>query len=105
MTDEQGRASEKRERVKLIDIENVEFELGRKAEKRNRLDGQYSTILSEPCTPHKSSLAEKLIKSVGEDSCMGVRRHYASYMGARSTNSDTTNVPKFSSFNTPHGFC
>ena len=36
-----------------------------------RLKGEISqikqnlTILSEPCTPHKSSLAKKLIKSVG----------------------------------------
>ena len=65
MTDEQGRASEKKERVKPIDVENVEFEFVRKVEKENRLDGQYSTILSEPCTLHESSLAKKLIKSVG----------------------------------------
>ena len=65
MTDEQGRSSEKKERVKPIDVENVEFEFVRKVEKGNRLDGQYSSILSEPCTLHKSSLAEKLIKSVG----------------------------------------
>ena len=105
MTDEQGRAPEKKERVKPIDIENVEFEFVRKVEKGNRLDGQYSTILSEPCTLHKSSLAEKLIKSVGGDTCTGVRRHCASNMGVRSTNSGTTNVPKFSSFSTPCGFC
>ena len=65
MTDEQGRASEKKERIKPIDVENVEFEFVRKVEKGNRLDGQYSTILSEPCTLHKSSLAKKFIKSMG----------------------------------------
>ena len=65
MTDEQGRASEKKGRVKPIDVENVEFEFVRKVERQNKLNGQYSTILSEPCTLHKSSLAEKLTKSVG----------------------------------------
>ena len=54
MTDEQGRASEKKERVKPIDVENVEFEFVRKVEKKNRLDGQYSTILSEQCTLQKT---------------------------------------------------
>ena len=65
MTDEQGRASEKKGRVKPIDVENVEFEFVRKVERGNKLDEQNLTILSEPCTPHKSSLAKKLIKSVG----------------------------------------
>ena len=59
MTDEQGRASEKKGRVKPIDVENVEFEFVRKDERGNELYEQYSTILSEPCTLHKSSLAEK----------------------------------------------
>ena len=66
MTDEQGRASEKKGRVKPIDVENVEFEFVREVERGNKLDEQNLTILSEPCTPHKSSLAKKLIKSVGE---------------------------------------
>ena len=65
MTDEQGRASEKKGRVKPIDVENVEFEFVRKVERGNKLDEQNLTILSEPCTPHKSSLAKKLIKSMG----------------------------------------
>ena len=65
MTDEQGRASEKKERVEPIDVENVEFEFVRKVERGNRLDEQNLTTLSEPCTPHKSSLAEKPIKSAG----------------------------------------
>ena len=65
MTDEQGRASEKKGRVKPIDVENVEFEFVRKVERGNKLDEQNLTILSEPCTPHKSSLAKKLIKSAG----------------------------------------
>ena len=66
MTDEQGRASEKKERVESIDVENVEFEFVREVERGNRLDEQNLTTLSEPCTPHKSSLAKKkLIKSEG----------------------------------------
>ena len=65
MTDEQGRASEKKGRVKPIDVENVEFEFVRKVERGNKLDEQNLTILSEPCTLHKSSLAKKLIKSMG----------------------------------------
>ena len=65
MTDEQGRASEKKERVEPIDVENVEFEFVREVERGNRLDEQNLTTLSEPCTPHKSSLAKKLIKSAG----------------------------------------
>ena len=65
MTDEQGRASEKKGRVKPIDVENVEFEFVREVERGNKLDEQNLTILSEPCTPHKSSLAKKLIKSAG----------------------------------------
>ena len=65
MTDEQGRASEKKERVESIDVENVEFEFVREVERGNRLDEQNLTTLSEPCTPHKSSLAKKSIKSDG----------------------------------------
>ena len=65
MTDEQGRASEKKERVESIDVENVEFEFVREVERGNRLDEQNLTTLSEPCTPHKSSLAKKSIKSEG----------------------------------------
>ena len=65
MTDEQGRASEKKGRVEPIDVENVEFEFVREVERGNKLDEQNLTILSEPCTPHKSSLAKKLIKSAG----------------------------------------
>ena len=38
MTDEQGRASEKKERVESIDVENVEFEFVREVERGNRLD-------------------------------------------------------------------
>ena len=64
MTDEQGRASQKKERVKPIDVENVEFEFVREVERGNKLDEQNLTTLSEPCTPHKSSLAKKLIKSL-----------------------------------------
>ena len=63
MTDEQGRASEKKERVKPIDVENVEFEFVREVERGNKLDEQNLTTLSEPCTPHNSSLAKKLVKS------------------------------------------
>ena len=40
MTDEQGRASEKKERVKPIDVENVEFEFVRELERGNKLDKQ-----------------------------------------------------------------
>ena len=47
MTDEQGRASEKKGRVKPIDVENFEFV--REVERGNKLDEQN---LSEPCTPH-----------------------------------------------------
>ena len=65
MTDEQGRASEKKERVESIDVENVEFEFVREVERGNRLDEQNLTTLSEPCTLHKSSLAKKSIKSEG----------------------------------------
>ena len=65
MTDEQGRASEKKERVESIDVENVEFEFVREVERGNRSDEQNLTTLSEPCTPHKSSLAKKPIKSEG----------------------------------------
>ena len=65
MTDEQGRASEKKERVKPIDVENVEFEFVREVERGNKLDEQNLTTLSEPCTPHNSSLAKKLVKSAG----------------------------------------
>ena len=65
MTDEQGRASEKMERVESIDVENVEFEFVRKVERGNRLDEQNVTTLSEPCTLHKSFLAKKSIKSEG----------------------------------------
>ena len=105
MTDEQERASEKKGRVKPIDLENVEFEFVRKVERGNKLDEQNLTIFSEPCTLHKSSLAKKLIKSVGGgDTCTGVGRHCTSHMGVRPTNSGTTNVPKFSSFSTPRRF-
>ena len=62
MTDEQERTPETQGRVKPIDVRNVEFEFVRRVE--NKLDEQNLTILSEPCTPHKSSIAEKL-KSVG----------------------------------------
>ena len=65
MTDEQEKASEKKERVRPIDVENVEFEFIRKVERRNRLDGQNLTTFSEPCTPHKSSSIENTIKSAG----------------------------------------
>ena len=64
MTDEQERTSEKKGRVKQIDVRNVEFEFVRKVEGENKLDEQNLTILSEPCTPHKTSVAEKLVKSV-----------------------------------------
>ena len=59
MTDEQERASEKKGRVKQIDVRNVEFEFVRKVEGENKLDEQNLTILSEPCTPHKASVAKK----------------------------------------------
>ena len=72
MTDEQGRASEKKERVESIDVENVEFEFVREVERGNRLDGKNFTTLSEPCTPHKSSLAKKLIKSEGGTPMQGL---------------------------------
>ena len=38
MTDEQERASEKKGRVKQIDVRNVEFEFVRKVEGENKLD-------------------------------------------------------------------
>ena len=69
MTDEQGRASEKKERVEPID---VEFEFVREVERGNRLDEQNLTTLSEPCTPHKTSLAKKLIKSAGGTPMQGL---------------------------------
>ena len=65
MTDEQEKASEKKERVRPIDVENVEFEFVRKVERRNRLDEQNLTAFSEPCTPHKSSSIDNTIKSAG----------------------------------------
>ena len=65
MTDEQGRASEKKGIVEPIDVENVELEFIREVERGNKLDEQNLTTLSEPCTRHKSSLAKKLIKSAG----------------------------------------
>ena len=105
MTDEQGRASEKKERVRPIDVENVEFEFVREVERGNRLDEQNLTTLSEPCTPHKSSLIENAIKSVGGNTYTGVREYCASRMGIRPTDSGATDVPKFSSFSTPHRFC
>ena len=105
MTDEQGRASGEKGRVEPIDVENVEFEFVRKVERGNKLDEQNLTTLSEPCTPHKSSLAKKLIKSVGGNTYTGVGGHCASCMGIRPTSSGATNVPKFSSFSTPCGFC
>ena len=71
MTDEQEKASEKKERVRPIDFENVEFEFVRKVERRNRLDQQNLTTFSEPCTPHKSSSIENTIKSVGETPIQG----------------------------------
>ena len=104
MTNEQGRASEKKGRVKPIDVENVEFEFVREVERGNKLDEQNLTILSEPCTPHKSSLAKNLLSLWGGDTCTGVGRHCASHMGVRPTNSGTRNVPKFSSLSTPRRF-
>ena len=65
MTDEQGRASEKKGRVKQIDVKNVEFKFVREVEGENKLDEQNLTILSEPCTPHKVSVAKKHVKSAG----------------------------------------
>ena len=65
MTDEQGRISEKKGSVKPIDVENVEFEFVRKVEGGNKLDEQNLTILSEPCTLHKSSLAKNLLSLWG----------------------------------------
>ena len=65
MTDEQEKALEKKERVRPINVENVEFEFVRKVERRNRLDEQNLTTFSEPCTPHKSSSIENTIKSAG----------------------------------------
>ena len=72
MTDEPGRASEKKERVRPIDVENVEFEFVREVERGNRLDEQNLTTLSEPCTRHKSSLIKNTIKSVGGTSIQGL---------------------------------
>ena len=65
MTDEQEKALEKKERVRPINVENVEFEFVRKVERRNRMDEQNLTTFSEPCTPHKSSSIENTIKSAG----------------------------------------
>ena len=65
MTDEQERTPEKKGRVKQIDVRNVEFEFVRKVEGENKLDEQTLTILSELCSPHKTSVAEKLVKSAG----------------------------------------
>ena len=72
MTDEQGRASEEKERVRPIDVENVEFEFVREVERGNRLDEQNLTTLSEPCTPHKSSLIKNTIKFVGGTPIQGL---------------------------------
>ena len=65
MTDEEERMPEKKGRVKPIGVRNVEFQFVRKVEGENKLEEQNLTILFELCTPHKSSDAEKLIKSVG----------------------------------------
>ena len=104
MTDEQEKASEKKERVKPIDVENVEFEFVRKVERRNRLDEQNLTTFLEPCTPHKSSSIENTIRSVGGNTYTGVGEYCASDMGIRPTDSGATDVPKFSSFSTPLRF-
>ena len=64
MTDEQERTSEKKGRVKQIDVRNVELFV-RKVEGENKLDEQNLTILSELCIPHKPSVAIKLVKSAG----------------------------------------
>ena len=65
MADEQEKASEKKERVRSVDVENVGFQFVRKVERRSRLDEQNLTTFLEPCTPHKSSLIENTIKSGG----------------------------------------
>ena len=74
MTDEQERTPEKKGRVKQIDVRNVEFEFVRKVEGENKLDEQNLTILSELCTPHKTSVAEKLVKSVGGTPVQGLEK-------------------------------
>ena len=76
MTDEQERTPEKKGRVKQIDVRNVEFKFVRKVEGENKLDEQNLTILSEPCTPHKTSVAEKLFKSVDGTPVQGSERSY-----------------------------
>ena len=72
MTDEQERASEKKGRVKQIDVRNVEFKFVRKVEGENKLDEQNLTTLSELCTPHKASVAKKLVKSSGGTPVQGL---------------------------------
>ena len=68
----QERTPEKKGRVKQIDVRNVEFEFVRKVEGENKLYEQNLTILSEPCTPHKTSVAEKLVKSAGGTPVQGL---------------------------------
>ena len=65
MTDGQERIPEKKGRVEPIDVRNVEFKFVRKVEGESKLDEQNLAILSELCTLCKSSITEKLIKSVG----------------------------------------
>ena len=72
MTDEQERASEKKGRVKQIDVRNVEFKFVRKVVGENKLDEQNLTTLSEPCTPHKASVAKKLVKSASGTPVQGL---------------------------------
>ena len=95
MADRQEGMPERKGRVKPIDVRNVEFEFVQEVERKNKLDEQNLTVLSEPCTPHKSPLAKKNVKSVGG----------TSHMGVRSTNPSTPNVPKFRSYSAPHRFC
>ena len=65
MADRQEGTPEKKGRIESISIENVEFEFVKEVEGEKNLDEQSLTVLSEPCTPYKSSLAKKNIKSMG----------------------------------------
>ena len=55
----------KREELSRLILEMLSSNLLEKLRGENKLDEQNLTILSEPCTPHKTSVAEKLIKSAG----------------------------------------
>ena len=74
MADRQEGMPEKKERVKTVDVRNVEFEFVQEVEGKNKLDEQDLTVHSDPCTLHKSSLAKKNIKLAGGHLYKGQRR-------------------------------